>query len=212
MRPYSPTSSPDAPGHVDLLVKHYPTGAMSSHLHSLQPGQTHSFFTKPISEYAYKRNMHSHAVLVAGGAGITPLYQLAAKMMRDEKDETKVTVVFGVNTDEDLLFRDEFARWQKQRPDRFKAVYAVTNSKADGNAADTGALAQGSEVRKGRVTAELLKEVLPGPSTEGLKIFLCGPPAMEEAVAGKKGAFGRQGPLGGVLKELGYESGQVHKI
>lgn len=167
---------------------------MSVHLHALQPGQTHSFLTRPISEYPYTLNTHKHTVLIAGGAGITPMYQLLKRIFRDPQDRTNVTLVFGVNTDQDLLFRDEFAQLQKQYPDRFRCVYTVTRPE------------DGSANRRGRVTAELLKEVLPGPETSGLKVFLCGPPPMEEAIGGKGRRFG------GVLKELGYQSEQVHKM
>ena len=69
LRPYTPISDPNEPGHIDLLVKRYPTGAMSNHLHSLEPGQTHSFKTGPLEGYAWTPKKHSHVALIAGGAG-----------------------------------------------------------------------------------------------------------------------------------------------
>jgi cytochrome-b5 reductase len=38
IRPYTPTTSPDTTGHLDLLIKKYPNGAMTSHIHGLKPG------------------------------------------------------------------------------------------------------------------------------------------------------------------------------
>lgn len=38
IRPYTPVTSPDTPGHIDFLIKKYPGGLMTSHIHSLKPG------------------------------------------------------------------------------------------------------------------------------------------------------------------------------
>lgn len=39
-RPYTPVSSSDEPGKLELLVKQYPNGKQSTHLHSLRPGDS----------------------------------------------------------------------------------------------------------------------------------------------------------------------------
>jgi len=44
-----------------------------------------------------------------------------------------------------------------------------------------------------------------------IKIFVCGPPGQVAAVAGKKDGP-KQGELGGILKELGYNEDQVFKF
>lgn len=71
---------------------------------------------------------------------------------------------------------------------------------------------------KGRITKELLKTVLPEPSGkskeggENVKIFVCGPPGLYNAVSGNKKSPADQGELTGILKELGYEKEQVYKF
>lgn len=201
IRPYTPISDPNEPGHVDLLVKRYPTGAMSNHLHSLKPGQTHSFKTGPLEGYAWTLNKHSHVALVTGGAGITPMYQLTKSVLNNPEDKTKITLVFGVNTEEDLLFKDEFETLERKYGDRFRCVYSVSNPAKD------------SGYPKGYITKALLEKTIPSAKTEGLKILLCGPPAMETAIAGGRGLFPwSQGPVGGVLKEMGYSQEQVIKL
>ena len=196
MRPYTPISDPDEPGHVDLLVKRYDTGKMSNHLHSLQPGQTLSFKTGPLSGYPYTANKHSHVALLAGGAGITPMYQLTHAILRNPDDRTKITLVFGVNTDEDLLFREEFTSLEKQYAGRFKCVYTVSHPTED------------DEFPHGYITRQLLEKTIPGPKEEGVKVLFCGPPAMEKAVVGGEWFGG----VGGILKELGYSKEQVVKL
>jgi cytochrome-b5 reductase len=40
VRPYTPTSSCDAKGYMDLVVKVYPNGKLSKHIGSLEVGDT----------------------------------------------------------------------------------------------------------------------------------------------------------------------------
>ena len=62
----------------------------------------------------------------------------------------------------------------------------------------------------GRINKEMIKAKMPSPGTG--KILVCGPPSLVEAVAGAKTNNGRdQGPLGGMLKELGYSEEEVFK-
>lgn len=201
LRPYTPISDPDAPGHVDLLVKSYPNGKMSNHLHSLLPGQTLSFKTGPLLSYEWTPNKHSQIALITGGAGITPMYQLTQAIFKNPEDKTKITLIFGVNSDADVLFEEEFRDWEKKFPDRFRAIYTVSNP-ATAN----------SPFPKGYVTQELLKAHMPGPNERDVEILFCGPPAMEKAVVGSKGFLGGQGAVGGTLKEMGYSDDQVFKL
>ncbi|KAL9067831.1 MAG: hypothetical protein Q9161_006649 [Pseudevernia consocians] len=200
LRPYTPISDPDSPGHVDLLVKRYPDGKMSNHLHSLVPGQTLSFKTGPLLAYEWTPNKHSHIAFITGGAGITPMYQLTRAILKNPEDETKITLVFGVNSDADLLFENEFRDLETRFPERFRAVYTVSNP------------SDHSRFEKGYVTRELLEANIPGPGVGGVKVLFCGPPGMERAVVGAKGWMGSQGGVGGVLAEMGYTGDQVFKF
>src|SRR3954468_14906910 len=101
-------------------------------------------------------------------SGITPLYQLLYGILNNPLDRTKITLVFGINTDADALFREQFSKYEKQFPDRFKVLYTVTNPSA------------GSQFHKGRITKELLKKVMAEDGERDTKFFVCGPPPMEE--------------------------------
>jgi cytochrome-b5 reductase len=176
-----------------LLVKKYPNGKASTHLHSLVPGDK-LLIVAPIKGYQWKANSYSHITLIAGGAGITPIYQLAKGILNNPSDKTAMTLIFGINSDDDVLLRDEFAGMEKDYPGRFKAVYSVSNPGPD------------SPFRKGKVTKALLEGVLPKlPDGEDTKIFLCGPPAMEAALAGSRGSEG-------ILQQLGYRKSQIHRF
>ena len=109
-------------GHLDLVVKRYPSGKSSSNLHSLQPGQSISF--RPMPGYAWAPNKHEHITLLAGGASITPMLQLAQGILRNPSDKTKITLVFGNNTDEDVLLKPDFDELEQKYPEQFKAHYS----------------------------------------------------------------------------------------
>lgn len=173
---------------------------MSSHFHDMSPGQSLEF-KGPISKYPWSENKHNHIALIAGGTGITPMYQLARAIFKNPKDKTKVTLVFGNITEEDILLKQELQELENTYPQRFRAFYVLDNPPK----AWAGS--------KGFITKELLKTVLPDPSEENIKIFVCGPPPMYKAISGMKKSASDQGELtGSILEKLGYSKDQVFKF
>lgn len=170
-------------------------------MHSLSPGDT-LLFAVVIPGYKWSANQHPSVTLVAGGAGITPCYQLAQGILADPADRTRVRLVFGVNGEEDVLLREEFDAFEeKYGRERFSVVYAVASG---------GKSVDGARVRKGFVTEALLREAAAAPAAEkGTKVMVCGPPAMEEALLGKKGWGGREQ---GILARLGYSKEQIYQF
>jgi cytochrome-b5 reductase len=102
-----------------------------------------------------------------------------------------------------VLLKNEFDELKKSHPGRLQVVYTVSKGE------------EKAGYRKGYITRELLKDVLPRNDTEDteerMKVFVCGPPGLEESVAGKKGFLGF-GATGGILGELGYDKGMVHRF
>ena len=77
---------------------------MSTHLHNMVPGQRLDF-KGPLPKYPWAPNKHEHIALVAGGTGITPMYQLIRAIFDNPEDKTKVTLVFGNVTENDILLK-----------------------------------------------------------------------------------------------------------
>lgn len=98
-------SNQDQQGSISLMVKHYPNGKASTHLHTLQPGDTLTFAATQ-KGYPWTPNKFSQIYLIAGGAGITPIYQLIQGILNNPHDKTKISLIFGVNTEQDLLLRE----------------------------------------------------------------------------------------------------------
>ncbi|KAI3324717.1 oxidoreductase NAD-binding domain-containing protein [Xylariaceae sp. AK1471] len=199
LRPYTPTSDEDTRGYIELIVKKYPNGPMSTHLHNMVPGQRLDF-KGPLPKYPWTPNKHEHIALVAGGTGITPMFQLIRAIFNNPEDKTKVTLVFGNVSEEDILLKHELAEIENTYPQRFRAFYVLDNPPKEwvGN--------------KGFITKDLLKTVLPEPKEGNIKIFVCGPPGLYKAISGTKTSPKDQGELSGILKELGYTKDQVYKF
>ncbi|KAI4116563.1 MAG: hypothetical protein LQ345_003050 [Seirophora villosa] len=199
IRPYTPTSDEDERGHVDFVIKRYPNGPMSEHMHSMEPPQRLDF-KGPIPKYPWEANKHDHICLIAGGTGITPMYQLCRAIFNNPSDKTKVTLVFGNVTEEDILLKHEFEDLENKYPQRFRAFYMLDKPP------------EGWMQGTGYISRELLKQVLPEPKVENIKIFVCGPPGLYKAISGPKKSPQDQGDLAGLLKDLGYAKDQVYKF
>lgn len=205
-RPYTPIHDLDERGVLELLVKQYPNGRASGHLHSLTPGQELTV-RGPLPGFTWKAASEKRDVLlVAGGAGITPIYSLAKGILANPEDKTRIRLLWGVNGTRDLVLQKELETLQTQHPDRLNITYCVSGPEA---AVDAPSLGDESKWRKGYVDRALVSEAIEQCKKDGAwgtekgqKVFLCGPPKMEEAVAGKKG----------ILEELGVGKKEIHRF
>ncbi|KAK5134589.1 hypothetical protein LTR08_006375 [Meristemomyces frigidus] len=203
LRPYTPVSSPSSPGTLQLLVKKYPHGAASTHMHDLTPGSTLTV-RGPIPGYAWQASPSQprDVLFIAGGAGITPIYSLAAAVLSNAHDQTRITLLWGVNGTRDLVLQSEFAQLQRQYPGRLRVSYFIS-----GSAEAQSLVTEGPESRQsGYVDKSALRTAIEHCEAgsfgdeKGTKVFFCGPPGMQEGVVGKKG----------VLSELGVGKREVH--
>ena len=128
------------------------------------------------------------------------MYQLLRAIFQNPSDKTKVTLVFGNVSEEDILLKQELHELENTYPQRFRAFYTVDKP--------VDSWTQG----KGHITQELLKTVLPEPKEDNIKVFVCGPPGLYKAVSGEKVSPKDQGEVEGYLKALGYGKDQVYKF
>ncbi|KAL5640234.1 hypothetical protein ACGC1H_007491 [Rhizoctonia solani] len=198
-RPYTPISDPEKEGEVTFMIKKYDTGKLTPYIHNLKPGDKVSV-KGPIVKRLWKNNEFEEVALIAGGSGITPMYQVLTHALAQPEDKTKFKLLFGNVSPADILLKEEFEQLKAKHGDRFDIVYIV--DKGDKNW--TGLT--------GFITKDILKkEIAPASLGDKVMVYICGPPAQVDAIAGKKDGM-KQGPLGGALKELGYTSEQVFKF
>ena len=132
----------------------------------------------PKGRFKYQPGQVRAFGMLAGGSGITPMFQVARAILENPKDKTQVHLIYGNVTYEDILLKEELDSMVKNYPGRFKA-YHVLNQPPEGW---TGGV--------GFVTKEMIMTHCPAPASD-IQILRCGPPPMNKAMANH-------------LDELGY--------
>ncbi|CAL8137175.1 unnamed protein product [Orchesella dallaii] len=190
VRPYTPTSSDDDLGYMDLVVKVYfrnvhpkfpDGGKLTQYLNDLPLGHTidvrgpsGKLVYNGTGEFAIRPDKKSEPVLrkvkkvnmVAGGSGITPMLQIVNAVFKDADDETCLSLIYANQTEEDILCREDLEKIRDQQPDRFKLWYTVDRPPAEGWKYGTGF-----------VSDVLMKEHFFPPSDDTI-VLMCGPPPM----------------------------------
>ncbi|KAF6003252.1 NADH-cytochrome b5 reductase [Cyanidiococcus yangmingshanensis] len=171
LRPYTPISKPDTCGYFELLVKIYPApnGRMGRYLDSLVPGRDAAEVRGPSGSFTYRPNMVAELGMIAGGTGITPMWQLIQVILGDASDRTRIKLIFANVKAEDILLRSEIDAIAAQYPDRFARFYVLNEPPADW------------KMGTGFVTTEHIRDFI-GLPAENKLVLLCGPPPMNKAM------------------------------
>jgi len=163
---------------------------------SLEIGQT-IHVKGPNKKIQITPNLKKSIGMIAGGSGITPMFQIARHILDNPEDKTDISLLYSNTTEEDILLHDYLDHLAEQNPN-FHVYYTVSDPPP------------GWTQGVGHVTNDMIKSKLPAPSNDSI-IFVCGPPGMVETVCGPKVEY-EQGPLLGLLKDLGYMESQVFKF
>lgn len=189
IRPYTPVSSDDDHGYVDLVIKVYfkdvhpkfPAGGkMSQHLESLAVGD-YMDFRGPSGHLVYhgcgefsitpdKKSPPRQVTgikkigMIAGGTGITPMLQLIRQVLKDPKDHTKLSLIFANQSEDDILLRDELEMLADMHSS-FKLWFTVDKAP------------EGWRFSEGFVSEDMITEHLP-PANDDTLVLMCGPPPM----------------------------------
>ncbi|KAK9722380.1 NADH-cytochrome b5 reductase [Basidiobolus ranarum] len=169
MRSYTPTSSDDDSGHFDLLIKTYPNGNISRVFADLKLGDTLNV-RGPKGNFTYTPGLVKSFGMIAGGTGITPMYQIIHAILKNPEDKTQINLIFANVNQEDILLKSELDELAKKH-DNFNLHYVLNNPP------------EGWTGGVGFVTEAMIKELCPGPSADS-KMLLCGPPPMVKAMSG----------------------------
>ncbi|KAK4394419.1 Nitrate reductase [NADH] [Sesamum angolense] len=147
MRAYTPSSTVDTMGYFELVVKIYlkgvhpkfPNGGqMSQYLDSLELGSLVGV-KGPLGHIEYngkgyftvygKQKFAKKLAMIAGGTGITPIYQVMQAILKDPEDDTEMYLVYANRTEDDILLNDELDAWAEKYPDKVKVCSVVRLSR-----------------------------------------------------------------------------------
>lgn len=170
MRSYTPTSSDDDLGHFDLLIKAYEKGNISRHVSLLKIGEKLRV-KGPKGKFVYSPELSRELGMIAGGTGITPMLQIIRAALKNPQDRTKISLIYANVSPEDILLKTELDELAAAHPARFTVFY-VLNNPPSGWTGGTGF-----------VTKDQIEKHLPS-SSHDIKVLLCGPPPMMNAMKG----------------------------
>ena len=170
VRPYTPTSPTTTRGTFDLIVKSYPEGKISKWLSSVPIGGAVPF-KGPFSKFEYVPNTWDAVGLIAGGTGITPMYQLIESILANPRDKTEIRLLYASRTPADIILKTQLDALTVTHPN-FKVIYLVDKPSDDWHGV------------VGYITPEMVTSFFPPPQTEAgrFKIMVCGPPGMMKTV------------------------------
>ncbi|KAJ7783465.1 ferredoxin reductase-like C-terminal NADP-linked domain-containing protein [Mycena maculata] len=167
-RSYTPISSDDQKGSFDLLIKSYEKGNISRHFSLLKLGNNIRV-KGPKGAFDYTPGLSSALGMIAGGSGITPMYQIINAVLKNPADRTALSLIYANVNEEDILMKKELDALASAHSGRFKVYYVLNNPPA----AWTGGV--------GFVTKDQIQTHLPA-STGDAKVLMCGPPPMLTAM------------------------------
>ncbi|KAJ0243736.1 NADH--cytochrome b5 reductase 1 [Hirschfeldia incana] len=176
IKPYTPTTLDSDLGRFELVIKMYPQGRMSHHFREMRVGD-HLAVKGPKGRFKYQPGQFRAFGMLAGGSGITPMFQVARAILENPTDKTKVHLIYANVTYEDILLREELQSLTTNYPDQFK-IYYVLNQPPE--TWDGGV---------GFVSKEMIQTHCPAPASD-IQILRCGPPPMNKAMAANLEALG----------------------
>ncbi|KAM5319636.1 NADH-cytochrome b5 reductase 2 [Glossophaga mutica] len=193
-RAYTPVSSDDDQGFVDLIIKiyfknvhpnHPDGGKMTQYLDNMKIGDTILFrgptgrlFYHGLGKFSVKEHktskpeekLASQLGMIAGGTGITPMLQLIRHITTNPQDRTRISLIFANQTEEDILMRKELEEVARTHPDQFNLWYTLDRPPV------------GWKYSSGFITADMIQEHLPAPEKSTF-ILVCGPPPLIQTAA-----------------------------
>ncbi|MBR0959755.1 FAD-binding oxidoreductase [Bradyrhizobium japonicum] len=166
-RSYTIASSAAQTAYVETTIKRQEGGLLSDYMHGqLKEGDLVEV-TGPSGAFTFTGTEADSVVLIGGGVGITPL-MAAIRYLSDIAWPGQIYLVYGAQTTEQFIFRDELEYLQRRMNNLHVAATMM-------RAAGTSWMG-----REGQITAEFLTQAVPDLAKR--RVHLCGPPGMMDAL------------------------------
>lgn len=106
--------------------------------------------------------------MIAAGSGLTPMFQLIQTVADDPGDLTSLSLIYSCPSPYDLLLDEDLSEYEKHG----KLYYFPLVQAPDEN----------WEQAEGKVTKEMIKQIMPDKEDPDSLIIVCGPPGLKEGV------------------------------
>jgi ferredoxin-NADP reductase len=104
-------SSSPSEEYLSITTKFVTNGSGSSFkkaLRTLDPGDTLNM-SDPMGDFVLPKYIQTPLIFVAGGIGITPFHSMLS-WLADTNEERDIKLLYGVNSEEDIVFQQTFER------------------------------------------------------------------------------------------------------
>ncbi|KAK7695950.1 hypothetical protein QCA50_000589 [Cerrena zonata] len=226
-RPYTPLTGIDEEGRMKFWIKKYPKGEVGRWIHSKHVGDSVEI-RGPLKTWPWKDGVWDEVVMVSGGTGITPFVQLLHETLlsSERRTKTRYTLLHSSHSPTELPSHDvlqPLLSHAQARPDELKVTLFVNSNDTSDSVGQSDL--QMKRIDKPEIIRALsLEDTRPWwkritssstPTVDSKRkvlVLVCGPDSMIAAIAGPFGRNMSQGPIGGILGELGLSSQQVWKL
>lgn len=125
----------------------------------------HGRFEADDSEHRF-----DNVTLILGGSGVTPGYQIIARILKTPDDKMRVKVIDANKSENDILLSSELEDFSKNHCEQFQIAHVLCHP------------SDKWKDLKGHVNEDIIKEHAFEPA-EGNVALLCGPPTMIQKAA-----------------------------
>lgn len=214
---YSPISPPWKPHSFDLLVKSYPLregGGLGQLLCSMNIGETTEIKFKPQRYFwgkTYTANCWDHILLIAGGTGVAPLFQMVSAVLGTPEDRTRMSVVTCNRTANNILLGSELDALAAKHPERLEHYPILSQPPPDwiGGVGHVTVQDLGRALRNAGTPQRRMALVC---GTDGFLETVCGDKIRLPAQTASESPRKVQGPVRGLLRDLGYATEEVTRM
>lgn len=183
IRSYTPISSTTKKGYLDVLVKIYfdtdttKGGKMTKAMEALPLGADVEF-KGPIGKFEYLgkglcaingiRKTVKRFLMICGGSGVTPIFQVFRAVMQNPQDKTECILLDGNRLVEDILCKEDLDALLQGNEDRAKIVHTLTKGP------------DSWEGLRGRIDGTLVAKYC--TKDDDTLVLICGPEALEKSM------------------------------
>lgn len=111
-----------------------------------------------------------NVTLILGGSGVTPGYQIIARILKTPDDKTRVKVIDANKSENDILLSSELEDFARNHCEQFQIAHVLSHPSDKWKGL------------KGHLNEDVIKEHAFEPA-EGNVALLCGPPTMIQKAA-----------------------------
>lgn len=196
-KPYSPLYTTE--DSIAFAIKVYPNGKITNFLNSKEINDKITV-SELVPTRETKLNEFRNALLIAGGTGVTPIYQMLYSHILSGMNTTDFTLLFLNKTPGDVFLQNELEILKKKSNGKLQIIYIFSDGTDNPDSTHIS----------GKLNKDVLLTVTKSKVFEF--VYICGPPRLYDSFSGRKISRTEQGELKGILKELGYTENTVWKF